>query len=397
MLKKLIYSLLTGLFVCISGLNAQNELENPDEINGRNLDGEILQYAVPFLTIAPDSRAGAMGDAGAATSPDVNSIHWNAAKYAMIEDNAGISISYTPWLRKLVNDINLFHLAGFYRLDDKQVIAGSLLYFSLGEITFTDWYGTVYGQHIPNEFALDASYSRYLSEKLSMGMTFRFIRSDLTGGQTSESKAGITGAADISIYYQTDIEIDEKPAQLAFGTSITNIGPKISYSVDNQDEEFIPINLRIGGRLTMDIDEYNKISFAADINKLLVPTTPVYGDVIDTTTEEREILKGYDPDVSIPVGMLHSFYDAPGGFKEEMQELMFSVGLEYWYSNQFAIRTGYFYEHQNKGGRKFLTLGIGLKLNVLSMDFAYIVPSGLRDSPLANTIRFSLLFNINTK
>ena len=366
--------------------------EKPGQLNGRE-DVNILQYSVPFLTIAPDSRAGAMGDVGAASTPDINSLHWNPAKYAMIKEDGGLSFSYTPWLRKLVNDINLLYLTSYYRLDDKQVIGGSLLYFSLGEIIFTGLDGYTIGQHTPNEFALAACYSRLLTEKLSMGTAFRFIRSDLTGGgyyNSEQSKAGISYAADFSLYYQTDLEIDDKASELAFGMNISNMGSKISYSEDKSEDEFIPTNLRLGGRLTMELDEYNSISFMADINKVLVPTSPEYSN--DSTV----IIAGKDPDVSVPQGIFQSFYDAPGGFKEELHELMYSIGAEYWYSNQFAIRGGYFHEHATKGNRKYFTLGIGLKLNVMSMDFAYLIPTATgNQSPLSGTMRFTLSFDFN--
>jgi hypothetical protein len=273
------------------------------------------------------------------------------------------------------------------------VISGSLLYFSLGEIIFTNEQGSFQGQHTPNEFALDAGYSRLFSDKISGGLNFRFIRSDLTGGTRIingvESKAGISFAADLSFYYETDIEVDEKPAQFAFGANISNMGRKISYSVDKLNDEFIPTNLRLGSRLTIDLDEYNEISFALDLNKLLVPSTPYYSGNSDS------ILLGRDPDVSEALGMVQSFYDAPGGFKEEMREIMVSIGTEYWYSDQFAIRAGYFNEHQVKGNRKFFTLGVGLKLNVLTMDFAYLVPTSGRQNPLANTMRFTLSFEFS--
>ena len=368
-----------------SRLYAQSELEDPDELNGRDLDFNILQYALPFLTIAPDSRAGAMGDAGAATTPDINSMHWNPSKYAMIDGDGGVSLSYTPWLRKLVPDIDLLYLSGFYRLDDKQVIGGSLLYFSLGEIQFTNDQGDPGGQHTPNEFAIDATYARLLTEKLSMGVAFRFMRSDITGNLVEQSKAGISFAADYSMYYSTDLEIDEKESELAFGLNISNMGRKVSYSEDNRRDEFIPTNLRLGSRLTMDLDEYNQISLTADINKLLIPT-PEY--IEDTVSNNNS-------DIGPAEGMFKSFYDAPRGFEEEMEEIMISIGAEYWYSQQFAIRAGYFNEAENKGNRKYFTLGIGLKLNVITLDFAYLVPTSGRQNPLANTTRFTLSFEFN--
>jgi len=374
-------------------LFGQDEVD-PDEINGRILSKEfnIINYAVPFLTIAPDSRAGAMGDVGAATSPDINSMHWNPAKYAMIEGDGGIALSYTPWLRKLVDDINLLYLSGYFRLDQRQVFAGSLLYFSLGEIVFTSSDGYYQGQHTPNEFALDGCYSRMFSDKISGSVALRLMRSDLTGGggfNGVDSKPGWSYAADVSMYYQTDLEIDEKESEFAFGVNISNMGSKMSYALDNRQEEFIPTNLRLGSRLTMNLDEYNKISFALDLNKLLV-TTPRYINDADSI----DLGKG-DPEASVPRSMMLSFYDAPRGFNEEMEEIMFSVGTEYWYSDQFAIRAGYFYEHENKGNRKYFTMGVGLKLNVVAMDFAYLVPTSGRQNPLANTMRFTLLFGFD--
>lgn len=367
------------------------------QVTTGELTGEqnVIESAVPFLTIAPDSRAGAMGDVGVATSPDINSLHWNPAKYAMIEDEGGVALSYTPWLRNLIPDINLAYLSGYYRIDDQQVISSSLLYFSLGEIIFTNIQGDYQGQHTPNEFALDAAYSRLFSERMSGGIAFRFIRSDLTGGAIleggAESKAGISFAADISSYYERDITIEDKPAELAFGINISNMGRKISYTEDNQDDNFIPINLRLGSRLTTYLDDYNSLSFALDFNKLLVPTEPVWSDSIDDEGN-RQIISGRDPNVAVPVGMVQSFYDAPGGFKEELHEIMISAGAEYWYRDQFAVRAGYFHEHATKGNRKYFTMGIGLRLNVFSIDFAYLVPTSGRSNPLANTMRFTLLF-----
>jgi len=370
------------------------------QLSSKELAGQMnaIQSAVPFLTIAPDSRAGAMGDAGVATDPDINSMHWNPAKYAFIDEEMGISLSYTPWLRTLVPDINLAYLSFFRRLDRQQVIAASLRYFSLGEIVFTNQFGDYQGQHTPNEFAIDAGYSRLFSDKFSGGLAFRFIRSDLTGGAVSstsgETKAGIAFAADVSAYYQTDIQVSDKDAKLSFGADISNIGTKISYT-QNQDADFIPINLRLGGALKMNLDPYNTLTFALDFNKLLVPSPPVYYQDSTNAAGDPVIHYGMDPNVSVPVGMFRSFYDAPGGFKEEINEIMYSIGAEYWYRNQFAIRGGYFHENQNKGNRKFFTLGVGLKLNVFAVDFAYLVPTSGRQNPLANTMRFTLSFNFD--
>jgi len=349
-----------------------------------------LRVGVPFLIIAPDSRAGAMGDAGVASTPDIHSQHWNPAKYAFIDKQFGLSLSYTPWLRNLIDDINLSYLAGYYRLDDQQVISGSLLYFSMGDIIFTNDLGQTMTTHNPNEFAIDAAYSRKFADKIGGAIAFRYIRSDLTGGYSqlgqSSAKAGSSAAADVSMYYETPISLDNKDHEFALGLNISNMGNKISYN-DDATKDFIPINMRLGGRFTYNMDIYNAIGIMVDANKLLVPTPPLY----DTENEDI-IIAGMDPDVSVPAGMMQSFYDAPGGFKEEIHEFSFSVGLEYWYAGQFAIRAGYFDEHQTKGNRKYFTIGAGLKYNVFNLDFAYLVPRAGQANPLANTVRFTLGF-----
>ncbi|HPE17331.1 MAG TPA: type IX secretion system outer membrane channel protein PorV [Tenuifilaceae bacterium] len=349
-----------------------------------------LRVGVPFLIIAPDSRAGAMGDAGVASTPDIHSQHWNPAKYAFIDKQFGLSLSYTPWLRNLIDDINLSYLAGYYRLDDQQVISGSLLYFSMGDIIFTNDLGQTMTTHNPNEFAIDAAYSRKFADKIGGAIAFRYIRSDLTGGYSqlgqSSAKAGSSAAADVSMYYETPISLDNKDHEFALGLNISNIGNKVSYN-DDITKDFIPINMRLGGRFTYNMDIYNAIGIMVDANKLLVPTPPVYD-----TEEEGVIIAGMDPLVSVPAGMMQSFYDAPGGFKEEIHEFSFAVGLEYWYAGQFAIRAGYFDEHQTKGNRKYFTIGAGLKYNVFNLDFAYLVPRAGQANPLANTVRFTLGF-----
>lgn len=348
-----------------------------------------LRVAVPFLTIAPDSRSAGMGDAGAATAPDANSQHWNPAKLAFIDKEWGASFSYTPWLRNLVNDINLTYLTAFKRIDKEQVISGSLLYFSMGEIVFTDNIGTQTTKHNPNEFAFDIAYSRKFANLISGGLAFRYIRSDLTGGYAqqgqSSSKAGSSFAADIAVYYDQPLIIDNQKAQLAIGMNISNIGSKISYN-DDPIKDFIPINMRLGSRFTMDFDMYNSMSFVLDANKLLVPTPPIYNS-------NNEIIKGKNPDVPLVQGMLQSFSDAPGGMKEELHEISYSTGLEYWYAKQFAIRAGYFGEHKTKGNRKYFTLGAGLKYNVFTLDFAYLIPQSGQNNPMANTVRFTLSFD----
>jgi hypothetical protein len=350
----------------------------------------VIQTNVPFLTIAPDSRAGAMGDLGAATSPDANSLNWNAAKYAFIDEDFGGSVSYSPWLKGIANDIKLMYLAGFIRVGRQQVIAGAIRYFNLGQIIFTNLDAVTTGSKIPNEFTIEGAYSRLFSERFSGGIAFRFIRSDLASGSqvigsSSPSRAGISFAADVSIYYHKPVQISNMPGQWAFGVNISNIGTKMSYA-DDQPKNFIPTNLKIGGSLTMNFDAYNKFTFSTDLNKLLVPTPPIDSAGV--------IIKGMNPDVSVAQGMVQSFYDAPGGFSEELKEITISVGGEYWYREQFALRAGYFNESAMKGNRKYFTLGLGLKMNVLTLDFSYLLPAAFRTSPLANTMRFTASFNI---
>lgn len=354
--------------------------------------GELnaIQYVVPFLLIAPDSRAGAMGDAGVATSPDLYSMHWNPAKYAFIDGEGGIGISYSPWLRTLVPDINIAYLAGYYRIDDNQVISSSLLYSSLGDIPFTDDFGNIERNFRPNEFSIDAAYSRKLSDNISGSIAFRFIYSNLTGGFPAggtETKPGISVASDISFYYIKDISLSSKDATLSFGTNISNIGNKMSYT-DENDPDFIPMNLRLGPTLNIELDSYNDIRVAIDMNKLLVPTPPEY-DILT-----GEIIAGRDPNVAVPVAIFQSFADAPGGIREEFNEISYSLGMEYWYNKQFAIRGGYFHEHASKGNRKYFTAGAGFRMNVFSLDFSYLMPL-VNNHPLARTLRFSLSFDFD--
>ena len=350
-----------------------------------------ITTAVPFLLISPDSKAGAMGDVGVATTPDANSMHWNPAKLAFVDDDMGFSMSYVPWLRALVPDINLSYLAGYRKLNDNEAIGLELRYFSLGDITFTDVLGTTIGQYKPSEFALGTSYSRKLSDNFSLAISGKYIYSNLTGGQSAggiPTVAGQSIAADIAGYYAKPIRIGGKDVDLAIGGNISNIGSKISYT-ETSVKDFIPINLRLGTAIGTEFDDYNKMSFAFDINKLLVPTPPVYNN-------EGEITLGQDPNVSVVSGIFQSFGDAPGGFGEEMREINYSIGTEYWYANQFAIRAGYFFEHNTKGGRKFFTFGSGVKYNVFALDFSYLINASRAingNNPLANTMRFTLVFD----
>ncbi|MCK9325051.1 MAG: type IX secretion system outer membrane channel protein PorV [Bacteroidales bacterium] len=369
------------------------------QISTDELSGKIntVTSAVPFLTIAPDSRSGGMGDVGVALSPDANSMHWNPAKYAFAPNDMGISISYTPWLRKLIKDINLAYLSGYKRIDNEQVIGFSLRYFALGDIAFTDIVGNPTGNYNPNEFTFDAAYARAFSDRFSGSLAFRFIYSNLTGGQFVggvESTPGMAYSSDVSFYYRnSDLILGDYDGTIAFGANISNIGSKMGYT-KGSDKDFIPINLRLGTAFTIDFDDYNSLTLALDLNKLMIPTPPEYYPLSDTADLEGNpvIRAGYNPNVSVPVGMFRSFYDAPGGMIEELNEITYSAGLEYWYAKQFAIRGGYFHEHSTKGNRKYFTVGIGLRLNVFGLDFAYLVPI-YQNHPLANTLRFSLLFD----
>ncbi|MFN8254646.1 MAG: type IX secretion system outer membrane channel protein PorV [Bacteroidales bacterium] len=359
------------------------------QISTQDLSGRVntITSAVPFLMITPDSRAGGMGDLGVATSPDANSQYWNAAKYSFIKDDFGISMSYTPWLRELVDDIQLLYLSGYKKFKRGKAFGASLKYFSLGNITFTDIQGGTIRDFNPNEFSLDASYSMLFTDNFSGAVAMRYIYSNLTGGISSGSSTTHPGhavAGDISLYYTKNINMGSTPGNMSYGLQISNIGNKITYS-DDSEANFLPTNLRLGGTLKTEIDDYNSIMFGVDMNKLLVPTPPIYDS-------SYTIIAGKDPNVSVPTGMWQSFSDAPGGAKEEFNEITWSFGAEYWYDKRFALRTGYFYEHATKGNRKYFTVGVGLKLNVFQMDFAYLLPMQ-QNNPLANTLRFTLLFD----
>lgn len=368
---------------------------------GQTKSINTITSAVPFLMIAPDARAGGMGDAGVASSPDANSIHWNPAKLAFVDKQFGMSVSYTPWLRKLVPDINLAYLSAYYKVGKNQTVAGSLRYFSLGDITFTNNQGDVTGQFRPNEFALDLAYATKLGGKFSGGMDLRYIYSNLTLGQSVDNAATHAGqsvAVDVSGYYHNDeIKLKDKKAVFAAGINISNVGSKMAYSNKSQ-RDFIPINLRIGPSFTIKLDDYNTLAIMADVNKLLIPTPPIYatdpvsGTQIIGPDGKPTIAAGADPNRGVASGIFGSFNDAPGGFKEEMRELNYSLGTEWWYDKQFALRFGYFYEDMTKGNRQFFTLGAGLKYNVFGLDFAYLIPTQQRN-PLENTLRFTLLFD----
>jgi len=331
--------------------------------------------SVPSLGISPDAAASGLGDLGAATDPDVNSQYWNPSKYAQIESTAGLSLSFTPWLSQLASDINLSYVAGYYKLDDHSAISGSLRYFSLGDVTLRTAQDDPGYSIQPYEMAVDLGYSRMLSEYLSMGVTMRYMISDL---MSSDDPPGSAFSADISSYWRKPIYFGREKGSLAFGANISNIGTKISYDGGNSSY-FIPTNLRVGGTVKYPLDDYNTLNISMDINKLLVPTPK---DTAEVTTN-----------VSPIAGIFQSFTDAPGGFKEEMQELYGSFGVEYAYNNQFFVRGGYFYENQYKGNRKYFTFGAGFKMSMFRLDASYLV-SQAQSNPLDGTLRFSLAFDM---
>jgi hypothetical protein len=373
--------------------NAGNNVRSTWQLN-------TITTAVPFLQITPDSRSGAMGDAGVALSPDANATFWNAAKLAFSEEDMEVSLSYSPWLRALVNDMSLAYLSGYKKLSKNQTVGGSLRYFTLGNITFTDEVGTVIRDFKPNEFALDGSFGQKFSEKFSGGIAIRYVYSNLTGGQTvlgADSKPGQSVAADVSLFYTNkNLKLGGKDARLNIGANISNIGNKMRYT-NSDKRDFIPTNLKLGTAYTVDLDKFNQISMALDFNKLLVPTPPRYSASGDT------LLAGMDPNVGTAQAMIQSFYDAPGDVdnegniisgsvvKEELREINIGGGFEYWYAQQFAFRTGYFYENYTKGNRQFITLGAGLQYNVLTIDMSYLI-STTQQNPLANTLRFTMRF-----
>lgn len=358
--------------------------QNSGVIAGQDTSKRVLTTAVPFLTIAPDPISGAMGDVGAATDPNSNSGHWNPAKLTFINKSAGAAFSYTPWLQRFVDDMSISYLSAFKKIDDASAFGIAMTYFDLGDIQLTDGAGNELNTINPREFAIAGTYSRKLGNDLSIGVTGKFIHSNLSGGITvspvTDPKPGTSIAADIGVYYRSRITLFQKDAQLALGGVISNLGAKISYN-SADEEDFIPTNLRIGSALSTFLDPYNKITFALDFNKLMVPTPQVDGSHLDK---------------SLIGGVFGSFGDAPGGLKEELQEVSISTGAEYEYKETFAIRAGYFYEHVNKGNRKFFTMGVGFKHKALGLDFAYLIPQ-FQDHPLAETLRFGMTYDLGKK
>ena len=362
---------------------AQGTITNPGT-DGQDDTPNTVATAIPFLRINPDGRTGGLGEAGVAVSPDAGAIYHNASKLAFVEQDMSLGLTYTPWLTRLVDDIFLAYLSGYKRINDVQSIGVSMRYFSLGNIQFTDVIGGDAGSYNPNEFALDLAYARKLSDKTSVGVTLKYGRSDLARGQEISSgnivKAANVVAADISIYHQNpEATFLGNDATFSWGAAISNIGNKVSYTED-QTKDFIPINLSLGTAVDMEMDEYNSLMLTAEVNKLLVPTPDP-----DNPQAHRE--------KALLSGMFGSFGDAPGGFSEELQEVMLSLGVEYWYSDRFAVRLGHFNEHKRKGNRKYLTAGVGLKYSVFGLNFSYIIPASSTPSPLDNTLRFQLNFD----
>ncbi len=368
--------------LAVSELCAQTIGGSGTSLIGQDSTNRVITTAVPFLMITPDSRAAGMGDAGVATTPDANSAHWNAAKLAFIDKGYGVSASYTPWLGKIINDMSIFYLSGFYKINRKQTVAASMKYFNLGEVQFNQGPdpADLLGRYNPREFAFDVTYSTILTEHMSIGGSLRYIHSNLTGYLSTNSfdaRPGNSVAVDFGFYYNKPMVW--KNSNLAFGATITNLGGKISYS-DANNKDFLPTNLRIGTAYKMDLDARNSLSFALDFNKLMVPS-PAPG------SKTKPML----------AGVLGSFTDAQGGFKEEMQEITTSLGMEYWYNNTVAGRLGYFYEAQPKGNRKYLTAGVGFRVDKFGLDVAYLVPTNKRENALAETLRFTIMMLFKKK
>ena len=348
-----------------------------------------VEHAVISQTIAPDARSAGMGDVGAATDPDVNSQAWNLAKYPFCISRAGIALNYTPWLRQLVNDIDLAYAAGYYRIGDYGALSGSLRYFSLGEVYTSDAYDMTVK---PYEMSLDVAYSRMLSENFSLGVGLRWIYSDLRYDYSEDSKPASAFAADIAMYYNNYLMLGNRECQLGLGLVASNIGSKISYYGD-EESQFIPANLRLGFSLMVPIDEYNRFSISADANKLMVPTVPRQ-EVDESNSDYQDRVRRQYSDMSSIKGMFKSFSDAPGGFKEELEEVQWSLGAEYVYHDQFSLRAGYHHESESKGNRKYFTVGGGFRMSVFSLDVGYVI-STAQSNPLDQTLRFTLAFDMD--
>lgn len=407
-----------GLFILAS--SPATLLAQPTSgVTDKDLQLNTITTAMPFLSITPDSRAGAMGDAGTALSANSHSIYWNTAMLNFAKDDAEISVSYTPWLRQLTNDMHLSYVSGYKRLGDRHAVTGALRYFSLGQITFTDNAGNKLRDDTPNEFEIVGGYAFKLAERFSIGVNGKFAYSNLTGGSVipgNTIKPGIAGATDISfIYFNDEAELGQRNGTLSLGATINNIGNKISYTdVANAQRDFLPMNLKLGGSYLMEFDKFNSLTWALDFQKLLVPTPPIKDPVTG------QIISGKNNNVGVITGMIQSFGDAPGQvekdaqgnyaqnadgsykvvkgskFREELREINIATGLEYWYNNMFAIRGGFFYENYTKGSRQYFNAGVGLKYKIIGIDISYL--AALRQgNPLANTVRFTLRFQIGKK
>lgn len=389
-----IQAALISVIISIGSVSAQT---NSDAAGRLLRDSPNPIYtAVPFLTIAPDSRAASLGDQGVATTPDEYSAHWNPGKLAQVKKDFGFALAYNPWLRKIVNDMSLVYLTGYYKLRKEDAVSLSLTYFDLGKINFTDGDGVPIIDYNPREFSAMGTYSRILGRGFSGGLSLKYIFSDLSGnfsaGAGNQARPGQAAAADVGFYYNRDLVIDDRDFNIAAGIAITNIGNKISYS-SNSRADFIPTTLRLGTVLTHQVDDFNKFSLALQATKLMVPSSKVEFDSKDslkTTPFFRT------PNRNLVGGMFSSFNDAPGGASEELREIMYSVGVEYWYDDMFAIRGGYFYEDARKGNRKYFTVGLGIRYQTVGIDMAYLIATSVTN-PLAESFRFGLSFNFDRK
>lgn len=407
------------LLICFA-FTYQNAFAQPtggSGVSDNDLQLNTITTSLPFMAITPDSRAGGMGDAGTALSANSTSVYWNTSLLSFAKQKSEVSLSYTPWLRQLTNDIHLSYVAGYKQINKIHAIGGALRYFSLGEITFTDINGDVLRDDKPSEFELVGAYAFKLADRFSIGVNGKFAYSNLTGGLTVagvNTKPGVVGAADLSFsYFNDDARIGKTDGTYTFGLTINNVGNKVAYS-ELSRRDFIPMNLKIGNSFLADFDEYNKVTFSIDLQRLLVPTPAIYKLI----NGNYELLAGMDGDVGIIAAMMQSFYDAPGvlaedengdfiqsaagtyeivkgtRLKEELAEINIAAGAEWWYSDVLALRGGIFYENRNKGNRQFLNLGASLKYNMFAIDFSYLASLNGRQSPLANTLRFTLRLNL---
>jgi hypothetical protein len=398
-MKSTAFRLTAAVTLLIAGVSSSVKAQQP--IN-------VVTTAVPFLRISPDARAGGMGELGIATSPDASSSYFNLAKVPFNESNGGINVTYTPWLKRLVNDVYLASASGYYKLDENQALSGSLRYFSLGSIQFTDQFGNQLGTGNPREFGIDVGYSRKLSPRSSIGVGLKYIYSNLASGAAANVgtyKAGSSVAGDIGFFHNGQNTAGQG---WTFGAALTNLGAKIAYTNNADAKDFIPANFGIGATYTAVMDESNKVMFGIDINKLLVPTPPrfIAYDPNNPSTPNQDYVDSVNNVTaaeyrgkSVVGSWFSSFGDAPGGFGEEMREFQVSAGAEYWYNNQFALRGGYFFEDRTKGNRRYFTAGVGIKYNVFGLNFSYLIPtgSGNNQNPLANTLRFSLVFDLGAE